>query len=77
LQIASIEKDYILHHHKGSACHGFYWTGLILLFLLGVGASFLFCDLACKRRSSGAGEERPLLSTPAQNYLLETALLNS
>ena len=76
LQIASIEKDYILHHHKGSACHGFYWTGLILLFLLGVGAFFLFCDLACKRRSSGAGEERPLLSTPAQNFLLETALLS-
>jgi hypothetical protein len=35
-QVASIEKDYMLHHHKGSACHGFYWTGIFLLSCIGL-----------------------------------------
>jgi hypothetical protein len=66
LQIASIEKDYMLFHHNGSPCHGWYWTGMILLFFLGL---FLFfaCLFVVQQKmpmSSAAanGEQLPLLA---------------
>jgi hypothetical protein len=68
-QIASIEKDYMLFHHNGSPCHGWYWTGMILLFFLGFFLFFgcLFSCIAVQQKmsmSSAAtnGEQLPLLA---------------
>jgi len=52
IQIASIEKDYMLHHHDGSACHGFYWTGLIILFFVGFSVIILGLVSCYRQRES-------------------------
>jgi hypothetical protein len=67
LQIASIEKDYMLHHHKGSACHGWYWVGMFLLFFVGLGVAIALCVGASNIHGSmfsaaESSEQRPLLS---------------
>jgi hypothetical protein len=66
-QIASIEKDYMLHHHKGSPCHGWYWLGMLLLFVAGAAVAIALCVGAYNARQSmfsaaDNGEQRPLLS---------------
>jgi hypothetical protein len=67
-QIASIEKDYMLHHHKGSSCHSFYWTGIFLLLIIGLilliflpGCVQKLCEQPRLSSSSPPGESLPLL----------------